>query len=162
MENSMSLLQKSFALIGMLFAFLWLTLLVAQPIVEYVYGSGGFSSFLHKLLVDVFIGIIGFVAISFALRWIGAFPRVEMKSADIAWNFGAQDFVFMLAFWVLTGLILAAVFSLFPTLFGDKRFMDMFIDVFPMILLIGTWICLMASMSLRSRRNLKTSSNSGE
>lgn len=144
--------QKIYVAILGFLGLIWLGSQIAAAILEYSQGPSAEAVLVEKLGSVALAAIIACALFMLVLQRIGILPTVKNEALNAAFSQYRKSGVFRfrdIALWIIVALVLVFFFNLFQ---GDKPadqsgpLMNIFINVFPMVLLIGVWLIVMRRM----------------
>jgi hypothetical protein len=135
---------------------------IAPPIAHYF--ESPYAPFLKELASASYAGLFGIGISAWILMRTGLLPSPPQDPAVQQYRISSRSMLRNLAFWIVISVVLVFFFNFaqdkdfgFGTL--DDRTIDLFIKVFPFVLMLGVWVFFLWRMQVKKKRDLDSGSN---
>jgi len=159
LSRTQAIIVASLATLGLIY----IAILVAAPVLEYLHGPGPETVLLHRLAG---IGPAALIFVCFCiviLQLIGVIPTVKRDTTQTPQS-GAVFRLRNLAIWIVIALLLVFLFNLFQgtgknaghvsnVAQNGDQWVGVIINWLPFLLLIGVWIFFLRQMQANKNRN---------
>jgi len=154
LSRAQAIILTTLATIGLLY----LAILVAGPVLEYLHGPSPETILLHRL-ADIGPAVLIFAGLAIALlQRMGILPAAKNNAGSES-PAGAMR-LRNLAIWIVIALLLVFMFNFFqgnghanPAPAVSAPLIGIFINWFPMLLIIGVWFYFVRKMRVNKNRN---------
>jgi hypothetical protein len=149
-----AIMLATLATIGLLY----LAILVAGPVLEYLHGPSPETTLLHKL-ADIGPAALIFIGLMIALlQRMGILPAAKINAGSESPAGGMR--LRNLVIWIVIALLLVFMFNFFqgnghansaPSV--SPPLMGVFVNWFPMLLIVGVWFYFVRKIRVNKNRN---------